>query len=170
MLLNYLHKLSNWLVRRGSSFMITRNDEPYLLRHFLFRSPFFNVFLHRFYQPDDGGPDGTEVHSHPWDNISIVLAGGYTELFDDNTSEVRGPGFIGYRQALVNHRIDTLEGESGDVYTIFVTFRRKRIWGFNSINFKPVTARSDSGMSGWFLPRNPDVDIRDESEILETEG
>lgn len=39
----------------------------------------FGVYLHRMEAPDPG----VDLHDHPWDFVSLVLRGGYTELRAD---------------------------------------------------------------------------------------
>jgi hypothetical protein len=65
---------------------------------------------------------------------------------------MRLPGFIGFRQARILHRIEKLLGEPGDVYTIFITFKRKRTWGFIGGEYDEVKVRTDENMTGWLLP------------------
>jgi hypothetical protein len=161
--LKLLNKFSDWMVKRGSTAMITRDDQPYLLRHFLIRTPWFSVFLHRFYAPDDGA---TGVHCHPWNNMSIILHGGFKELFHDGTLVDRKPGAVCFRQAKILHRIDTLLDEPGNVFTLFVVGRRQRTWGFFADpKWLEVRVRTDANKKGWFLPKG-ETQPRDENSLV----
>src|SRR5215213_4963221 len=57
-------------------FVISRHPgEPYLTRWRLIHTPWFGILLHKIESPDvDPDP-----HDHPWEFVSIVLKGGYTE-------------------------------------------------------------------------------------------
>lgn len=161
--LRLLNRISDWLVRRGSAALITRDGQPYLLRHFILNTKWLNVYFHRFYAPDDGA---TGVHDHPWNNASFILHGGFIELFHDGTKKLRIPGNFAFRQALVMHRIDTLLAPPGEVYTLFFMGRRKRTWGFfKTQDWDEVVIRTISGKNGWFLPSGPTPD-RDESSLV----
>jgi hypothetical protein len=51
----------------------------YLRRHYLIKTKWFNIFIHEFFRSDDD-PD---PHDHPFDFLTFVLKGGYTdESFD----------------------------------------------------------------------------------------
>jgi len=161
--LKLLNKISGWLVARGSSAMITRDGEKYLLRHFLLNTKYLSIYLHRFYAPDDGA---TGVHDHPWNNISVILHGGFMELFHDGRLEPRRPGAICFRQARVLHRIDSLMDEPGNVYSLFIMGRRQRTWGFfKAPAWDEITVRTISGKKGVFLPSGPTSD-RDENTLV----
>src|SRR5437868_2098526 len=59
-------------------------------------------FLHQLHRSD---PD--DLHCHPWDNVSVVLTGGYREITREGTF-VRRPGDIVERLATEPHRIELL--------------------------------------------------------------
>lgn len=167
-MLRTLKRLSDWMVSRGSARLIKRDGKPYLLRHYLIRTKYFNILLHRFYQPDDGGPRGNQTHDHPWANLSVVLTGGYRELFHDGSLFIRNPGYIGARPARLLHRIHSLLGEPGDTFTLFLTLQRTRTWGFFQGNFDEVTSRTmDENIKGWFLPKGSKMEEWEENDLLE---
>jgi hypothetical protein len=80
-----------------------------------------------------------ELHDHPWDFVSIVLRGGYTEARPIDvepcfagTSELvchgfRGAGSIARRRATDRHRITDV---MSDTWTLFVTGAKRQWWGF----------------------------------------
>ncbi|MGH3970512.1 MAG: hypothetical protein ACRDTV_20930, partial [Mycobacterium sp.] len=52
-------------------------EAPYLLRWYLLpRNRHLNIYLHHFHRSDD--PD--VLHDHPWDFVSILIAGRYIEI------------------------------------------------------------------------------------------
>ena len=129
-----LERIANYLKSRGKHFIIKRGDDSnkdYLERFYLWRlkSPFkktlFAVFIHCFWSND---PD--PLHDHPWNNISIVLKGGYWEHLYDGSKHWRKPGYIGYRKAEDVHRVELEPGTEGKVWTLFIHFKRRRKWGF----------------------------------------
>jgi hypothetical protein len=105
------------------------NNEPYLVRYYLFlkereRFP-FNVFLHKFLK---GDPD--DVHDHPWPYATIILKGGYYEWIpqfnSDGTKSCeickwRGPGHFRICSSNSYHRIEL---------KLFMPGPHRREWGF----------------------------------------
>lgn len=119
-------------------------DDPYLLRWYVIpRNPLFNVYLHKFLRDDDP----RALHDHPWWFVSCVLRGGYIEHseFSDHSVvlrcrtsifDVRSPFWhraIAYRPATFRHRValpHTPDGGRQPAWTLIVTGRRTRTWGF----------------------------------------
>ncbi len=112
------------------------NDEPYLVRYYLFlkeRKKFpFNVFLHKFLK---GDPD--DVHDHPWPYATLILKGGYYEYvpeFNSNGIKIgeirywRGPGHFRICSPNSFHRIELKAGVTA--WTLFMPGPHKREWGF----------------------------------------
>ena len=102
------------------------------------RNRWLNIFLHRYTGPDwrDEG-----LHDHPWDSISIRLWGNYLKEYRPATREsldwIVDDGYypvkacflprVVRRKAEDMHAI--MDG-AWPVWTLFVTFRRRRNWGF----------------------------------------
>lgn len=82
----------------------------------------FAVYIHRFVEPDV-----PIFHDHPWDFVSIMLAGGYTEHRPGLPAVERRRGSIAYRVAEGAHWVDDLQG---DTWTLILRLRRRREWGF----------------------------------------
>jgi len=101
--------------------------EPYLERFYILSTPWLGVYIHRFWASD---PDG--LHDHPWSSFSWVLEGGYSEEIAGLLEPaIRQPGSKHLRSAEEAHRVALLPGdEPGSCWTLFVRFRRKRLWGF----------------------------------------
>lgn len=118
---------------------------PYLFRWFVVpRNPKANVYLHVQVADD---PD-RELHDHPWDNSSVILANGYEETIlkspefqSEFQAERRrlGPGDVVFRRAKEAHRL-FLPPASPYSISLFTTGPLVREWGFWSdgkwYNFK----------------------------------
>jgi hypothetical protein len=105
-------------------FLITTSEgEPYLQRWFLFRSRWFNIYLHKIFLPDAD----REQHDHPWDFMSFVLSGGYIEQSGDYTRRIK---WFNARQADKPHRVLALTRTP--TWTLVFTGPKKRIWGFHT--------------------------------------
>lgn len=103
-----------------------------------------NGYLHNMLDHDDD----RALHCHPWDNLSIVLWGGYIEhVFARPPVEGmelppviqkrRRMGSIVYRRAETAHRLELHKrwqhipsDELMPCWTIFITWRKRREWGF----------------------------------------
>lgn len=122
-----LDRLLDWIERRGGRREIIRNGKPYLSRYYVWRSKGLTVLIHRFWASD---PD--DFHDHPWSWVSKILRGTYFEREVDGTGRWRNPsdGWR-FRHAEEFHRIEVDETlPAGFTTTCFVTFKRKRSWGF----------------------------------------
>lgn len=94
--------------------------------HLLRRNNWLNVYLHRF-----NGSDPSDPHDHEYINLSIILAGSYTEhLYREDKwkgSRLREAGDIVLRLPSSPHRLE-VGGEI--VWTLFICGPRVRRWGF----------------------------------------
>ena len=103
------------------------SNEPYLERYYMFlkdREDFpFNVFIHKFLKSD---PD--DLHDHPWNYRTFILAGGYWEHTEEGKFW-RGPGSYIYADAGHFHRVE-LDKNAGDCWTLFMPGKHQREWGF----------------------------------------
>ena len=104
--------------------------EPYLTRYYLFlrhRRWFpFNIFLHKFHK---GDPD--DLHDHPWEFRTIILAGGYWEHREEGTYW-RGPGSYIYAPINTFHRVE-LDKNIPYCWTLFIPSLSTRDWGFKTV-------------------------------------
>lgn len=126
--------------------LIGGDVRPYLERWHLARKsriPFLsrlleNVYLHRVLRSDDD----RALHCHPWPNISIVLWGGYYEWvpvyqrgyvegWDRRTiRRWRGIGSVVFRKADTAHRLELPRYPVEQTWTLFITGKKCREWGF----------------------------------------
>lgn len=89
--------------------------------HILPRSEYNNVYLHHILRSDDA----RALHDHPWDNASLVLSGGYTEVTPEGEFW-RAPGYYASRLATARHRLVITE----PAVSLFITGPKVRDWGF----------------------------------------
>lgn len=122
-------------------------SDPYLLRWYLIpRNPVINVYLHQFLRSDDD----RALHDHPWWFVSLILKGEYAEITEGGWT-LRRAGSIAFRRAQWRHRVQLMEeltvGDLGNgggpiirclpCWTLIVTGRRSRSWGFWCRNRPP---------------------------------
>jgi hypothetical protein len=151
-------------------FIIGGADNPYMLRWWILpRNMYFNIYLHKIMRDDDD----RALHDHPWWNVSVLLRGAYREITPDfrdslanygvgslvsphtllatlpQIAKVRGAGSIVFRRAACAHRLEVVRGP---VWSLFITGRVRRRWGFHCAHgwryWKEFTAASDPGAVG----------------------
>ena len=123
-----LDRLLDWIDARGGKREIPRDGKKYLTRYYVWRSKRLTVLIHKFWASD---PD--EPHDHPWHWISYILRGGYFEHGVDGTvlERNRFKNRFLFRKAEEFHRVEVDPTYvAGDTTTLFITFRRRRSWGF----------------------------------------
>lgn len=96
-------------------------DCPYLIRWRL-ETPWGSVRLHHWLSHDDD----RALHDHPWDFVTFVLRGGYTDSGKYTEEHLRAPA-IKYRSATHQH---TVHPDPGGCWTIIFTGPKVRNWGF----------------------------------------
>jgi len=120
------------IFRRPADFVIGGAERPYLFRWFVIpRNRWFNIYLHKIVRSDDD----RALHDHPWWNVSVILQGGYVEVYrpkwlrdpNHNVSRWRTAGQVTFRRASALHRLE-LRGEH--CWSLFITGPRIRDWGF----------------------------------------
>tara|TARA_B110000977_G_C11062515_1_gene486523 strand:+ start:638 stop:1087 length:450 start_codon:yes stop_codon:yes gene_type:complete len=105
------------------------DNEPYLERYYVFlkdRKNFpFNVFIHKFLKSD---PD--DLHNHPWEYRTLILAGGYWEHREEGTYW-RRPGSYIYTPQNIFHRVE-LDKNIPYCWTLFIPSVNISNWGFKT--------------------------------------
>lgn len=121
---------------------IILDDELYLSRLNLIKTPWFSVKLHWIHRPD---PD-RDLHDHPWWFISFVLRGGYVERESKNPSVEHGKSrFIGrfnYKNKVTAHRISEV---LPNTVTLILSGPKdyEKEWGFYDADTLKFTHHSD---------------------------
>ena len=97
-------------------------DQPYLTRHSLLKTKWFQVCVHVFHRSD-----ADELHDHPFGFISLILWRGYIE---ETPTERRRlwPGMIVFRRATWIHRVEVINDKPA--VTLVLLGPRRRDWGF----------------------------------------
>jgi len=100
------------------------DKDPYLIRWYLFRTEPFAIFIHKFERSDED----RALHDHPWCFIVIPIWNGYIEHNQKGTFRVYPFWSVVYRHCLYRHRVELI----GDLkaWSIFIRFKRQRLWGF----------------------------------------
>jgi hypothetical protein len=120
---------------RDPDLVIAPDGNPYLYRwHVLRSSSVANIYFHVQVANDPERP----LHDHPWDNMSVILSGGYREIISSSEGEpTPGSIYVATRQAReVIHRrakqAHRLELPYGVPYTmtLFTTGPKIHNWGF----------------------------------------
>ena len=93
---------------------------PMLIRYFLLRTRWGNLYLHHFLRSDSD----RHFHDHPWDFTSFLL-GGYIEHTPAGTFRRRRFSIL-HRPAEWKHWVEVPK----PVWTLILVRRRRRQWGF----------------------------------------
>ena len=96
-------------------------DCPYIQRWVL-DFGFFSLRFHRWL----GSDDPRHFHDHPWWYVSFVVLGSYDDVSPQGTTE-RKAGSLAFYKATHQH---TVKLTSKRCWTILITGREKRQWGF----------------------------------------
>ena len=112
-------------------------DNPYMRRWFVIpRNDDFNIYLHHIRHSDDD----RALHDHPWQSLSLCLAGGMYEITGSNDPDhpdharaVVKAGDVRSRDPLTAHRLELAEPPNAPVecWTLFITGPKVRTWGFH---------------------------------------
>lgn len=150
--------------QREADLIIAPDGRPYLYRwHVTQRNETGNVYLHLQVADDPERP----LHDHPWDNMSVLLAGGYDELIQRDPPNgslrklPRNKGDVVFRKATEAHRlflpVDTLY-----TLTLFTTGPAVQEWGFwietdgkaRWVSHKECVEDLPDGRSVWVGPKS----------------
>lgn len=122
--------------------IIMREDKvPYLVRYSIFGCRFFSIKVHKILISDYDC-----LHDHPWAFITLILKGGYTEVYEKKirlsptmyhgetyasftkkkVTKFRKPLSLLYRPARFKHKLEV----DKPAWTFVITFKRIREWGF----------------------------------------
>lgn len=101
--------------------LLGKKECPYIKR-WVIDFGFFSIRLHHWLSSDDQ----RYLHDHPWWYISLVVKGSYIDRSDKGDTK-RNPGSISYYPATHKH---TVSVSSGGCWTILITGREVRDWGF----------------------------------------
>jgi hypothetical protein len=92
------------------------------------RNKWFNIYLHNILRDDDD----RALHDHPWCSLSLMLKGSIVEHYQDRRGDykarlLKAPRIV-WRGSTFAHR---LELATSSAWTLFITGRNVRDWGFH---------------------------------------
>ncbi|SKY23405.1 Protein of uncharacterised function (DUF550) [Mycobacteroides abscessus subsp. bolletii] len=146
---NNHHWLRKWLRLEPHQPIGAEGEAPYLLRWYVIpRNRWLNIYLHKFLRDDDD----RALHDHPWWFVSLMLWGQYVEVTEEGRSVRSAPEpwrfFWGdrplaFRRGTWRHRVELVPAATHSnqflarrdqrklpCWTLIVTGRRVRLWGF----------------------------------------
>lgn len=113
--------------------IISNHGSPYMIRWSILTIFGLSFKFHVFLRSD---PDC--LHDHPWDFWTIVLAGKYNEVVEQNETGLAEDGSnkiirreafsIAFRKAEHKHRVELINGEP--CLTLCIMKKKRREWGF----------------------------------------
>ena len=92
-------------------------------RYHLVESAAVSIRFHHVVTPDRG-----ELHDHPWDYVTTLVAGCYLEITEEGSELYRAPATL-IRSAEHAHRLELPEGPC---WSLIVTGPARRRWGFHT--------------------------------------
>lgn len=128
----------------GKIEITTPEGKVYLRRWYLMRFPkLFSIRLHHILLPDTD----RDPHDHPWPFVSIILRGGYDEVWSPEADEFRRVfkhlwtwsaaqrpkrvRRISHHRSTDLHQITRFH-RPGGAWTLFITGPERRVWGFQT--------------------------------------
>lgn len=121
---DFMQTWAHQQMERTPDFVI---GDGYLKRWWIVpRNRMSNTYLHEINKSDDD----RALHDHPWDNISFVIEGSYTEITPKHPEGLlREAGSVITRKATDSHRLIIPGG--GRCISLFTTGPIVREWGFH---------------------------------------
>jgi len=109
-------------------------NDLYLRRYYIYRGKHRpHIYLHHIVRSDYE----RACHDHPWDFISFILKGGYTEICEypetafgaaQTTRKWKRPGTFIRHKATDFHRLEL----KAPAWSLVFSGKKTRIWGFNT--------------------------------------
>lgn len=134
-------------------------EEVYLIRYFIFKSRFFNIYIHRFLRSD-----ADDLHDHPWHFWTYMLQGAYTEMSPQGlTRRTTKKNKFKYMAPTHLHsvKVDKVilwEERSRAPLTLCITGPIQREWGF--VRIVDLPGLDAYRWMPWFEYLNKDKDYR----------
>lgn len=88
----------------------------------LVQTSIFAIYIHQIFKSDEDA----HLHSHPWDFVSFILAGGYYEENQGGSSMVFLPGLWNAKMAHQYHRVTLLKPTMSLVFAL----GPRKPWGY----------------------------------------
>jgi hypothetical protein len=103
--------------------VISDESGPYMVRWRIIDCQWFGIYLHKIMRSDND----RHFHDHPFDFLSIMLAGGYSEVTPQAVVKRNAPS-VCFRRAEHLHRLIL----SSLCWTLIFRGGRRRQWGFQT--------------------------------------
>jgi hypothetical protein len=123
-------------MKKPNFLIILRDGKRYVDRWYLIpQNPWFNIYLHRI-----SADDNQVLHDHPWNNLSIILKGGYYEtrpvprdrttdiFYSDKETKWFGPGSLIFRKSTFAHRLALKDLPAGGSTADDTPVRKQPCW------------------------------------------
>lgn len=118
--------------------IVSQNGVVHFRRWRILATPWFNIYIHNILKSDEDA----HPHDHPWNFLSFVLKGGYSEewmhSYEDRDyrrgnqmlKSIRRPGTFVYHDAKDFHKLTLLKGSA---WTLVFTFgKHRKSWGYQT--------------------------------------
>jgi hypothetical protein len=118
--------------------IISKDGLVHFRRWRILATPWFNIYIHNILRSDEEA----HPHDHPWNFLSFILKGGYTEawlpFYEDVAyrngvpllNSTRKPGTVVYHDAKDFHKLTLLKDSA---WTLVFTFGKRRpTWGYQT--------------------------------------
>ena len=102
----------------------SKSGELHFVRWNIFSIGNFSVNIHAIYKADED----KHLHNHPWNFVSIVLKGWYSEKLEGDKTNIRYPRNIVKRKKDAFHKIDSLHSKV--IYTLNCMWGKRDDWGY----------------------------------------
>lgn len=144
--------LCAWADSREPDYVVGGRDNPYMERHWLFKSWGLGIYVHVFKRSDDD----RALHDHPWPYVTRVLRGMYFEHTKRGVRLLDAGKTAWSLDPRRAHRVelwkDRLTESERRCYTLFIRGPKVRNWGFlcprGWVPWEKFVARDDSGSIG----------------------
>jgi hypothetical protein len=145
-----------WAESREPDLIVGSKRNPYLKRHWLFKSWLLGIYVHEFRRSDDD----RALHDHPWPYVTHPLRGMYFEHSKDGMRVVNAGDTVWSFNPKRAHRVelwkDTTVKAGGVVvvterpcFTLFIRGPDMREWGFlckkGWVHWKDFVSKSGKG-------------------------
>ena len=122
------------------------SGSPYIKRWRILETPWFGIFVHKILRSDSD----RHLHDHPWNFLTILLKGDYIEELGSVKNNVLMSVDIIERKrwSIIRHKAEDLHRitlkekrtvkdfclnlNPKPVWTLFITGRKRREWGFQT--------------------------------------
>lgn len=136
-----------WVIRGG-------RPSINMVRYYILKTKFFEVYIHQFMDADD-----YIFHDHPWNFLTLILAGKYLEEQPSGRTRWLRAGRLVFRRSSFRHRVDVPDELRGRVWTLVIAGKRTRKWSFFDKQQNQLSPGQYGELRGAELRTNNDFQI-----------